>query len=292
MNNLKFAIQKSGRLTENSIQLLRQCGYEIEDPYRKMVLPCSNHPMDIYFLRDNDIPKYILDGIAHFGIVGENLLHESFSDELLNGKIKVLAKLPFGKCRLSLAFPKDVKITELMQIAGKTIATSYPNILASVLDQKNIEVRIVNLEGGVEIAPLINMSDGIFDIVSTGSTLKAHGLVESFELAQSQCVLVARNNLSPEEEKFAQSLVNRIECTVKAKKSRYLMLNAPKIRVTEICKILPGADSPSIIELSTDSTKVAIHAVTNEEVMWETIEKLKAIGASSILVLPIEKIME
>ena len=292
MEKIKFAIQKSGRLTDKSLGLLRDCGYDIEDPSRKLLVPCQNFPLDIFLLRDDDIPQYILDGICDFGIVGQNLLEEKYKEECEGKKIKVVAKLPFGKCRLSLAFKTTEGIRDLKDINGKVIATSYPEILRRTLGQKNIEVKIKTLSGGVEIAPIIDMADGIFDIVSTGSTLKAHGLQETFALMESQCVLISSTKLTPFSSSFIEGLSKRIKSSLVAKKSSYIMLNAPKSNVEKIIEVLPGGDSPSVLDLRTDKSKVSIHALTNKEVVWETMEKLKILGASNILVMPIEKMME
>lgn len=283
MKKINFAIQKSGRLTEKSLGILRDCGYEIEDPSRKLLIPCQNYNLDIFLLRDDDIPKYILNGICHFGIVGLNLLEEKYKEDNLT----VISKLPFGKCRLSLAFKHEVKNWE--DINGKTIATSYPNILRSYL-KNNLEVKIAELSGGVEIAPIINMADGIFDIVSSGSTLKAHGLKESFTLMESQCVLIGPQKLEGPQKAFIEGLQKRMKSSIVSKQSSYIMLNASKNNIDKILEVMPCGDSPSIIKLSTD--EFSIHGLTKKELVWETMEKMKSLGASNILVMPIEKMLE
>lgn len=294
LDRLKIGIQKNGRLTEESLSILTECGLEIGMSSKKLVSPCQNAQVDLIYLRDDDIPKYLLMEKCDLGMVGKNILQEEFYQELNNGDLQIIDELPLGKCRMSLAFPKDKRPNKIEDISGMRIATTYPNILSQELGKLGIEVQSVKLTGGVEIAPILDICDGIFDIVSTGSTLKAHGLMEFETLYHSQMVLVERRNLSQNDQlaQKVQVLRVRIHSTLKARGSKYLMMNAPLHKVDDIVKILPGMESPSIIQLSSDSMKVAIHGVIEKKDLWNTIEKLKAIGASSILVMPIEKVLE
>lgn len=288
LKKIKIAVQKSGRLSEPSLHLLESCGLEFESIGRKLLTPTKNGLFDLLFLRDDDIPNFLTMGKSDLGIVGDNVISEGFYD-LIDNELFPLIELPFGGCRLSLAFPK--KIESIKEIEGKVIATSYPNILSKELAKRGVKVNIIKLSGGVEIAPVLNICDGIFDIVSTGSTLRAHGLVESFTLFTSKVRLYGTKEMK-EKSSLSKLLLTRIRSSLLAKRSRYLMLNAPVTKIDELVSLLPGMESPSIIQLSTDATKVAIHGVVEKEVMWETIEKLKSVGASSILVMPIEKVME
>jgi len=286
---LKIAVQKSGRLTEKSIELLSDCGFNFQLSSRKLISPAINEPLDLIYLRNKDIPKYILMNKCDLGIVGKNILDEYYDTE----DIQVITSLPYGQCRISLAFPENKLPTSFEDINGKVIATSYPRILERELSKRCIEVKIINLSGSIEVGPILDICDGVFDIVSTGSTLKAHGLIEYSILYESNVVLFKKMSLTDE---FLQNSVStlklRIESSLKAKNSRYLMMNAPVSKIDEIVKLVPGMEAPSIIQLSTDATKVAIHGVIDSKNMWKTIEKLKTSGASSILVTPIEKVLE
>jgi ATP phosphoribosyltransferase len=286
---LKIAVQKSGRLTEKSIELLSDCGFNFQLSSRKLISPAINEPLDLIYLRNKDIPKYILMNKCDLGIVGRNILDEYYDTE----DIEVITSLPYGQCRISLAFPENKLPRSFEDINGKVIATSYPRILERELSKRGIEVKIINLSGSIEVGPILDICDGVFDIVSTGSTLKAHGLIEYSTLYESNVVLFQKKSLIDE---FVQNSVStlklRIESSLKAKNSRYLMMNAPVSKIDEIVKLVPGMEAPSIIQLSTDATKVAIHGVIESKNMWKTIEKLKTSGASSILVTPIEKVLE
>lgn len=286
---LKIAVQKSGRLTEKSIELLSDCGFYFQLSSRKLISPAINEPLDLIYLRNKDIPKYILMNKCDLGIVGENILDEYYDTD----DIQVITSLPYGQCRISLAFPENKLPTSFEDINGKVIATSYPRILERELSKRGIEVKIINLSGSIEVGPILDICDGVFDIVSTGSTLKAHGLIEYSTLYESNVVLFQKKSLIDE---FVQNSVStlklRIDSSLKAKNSRYLMMNAPVSKIDEIVKLVPGMEAPSIIQLSTDATKVAIHGVIESKNMWKTIEKLKTSGASSILVTPIEKVLE
>ena len=261
MNRVKFGIQKSGRLTEKSLNLLRDCGYEIDDPNRRLIISSENCNLDVFLLRDDDIPHYILQGLCEFGIVGLNLLEEKFNEEKNLNKLKIIQKLPFGRCRLSLAFKKNEKLSSLSDINGKIIATSYPKILKRFLNKNKIKVEVKELRGGVEIAPTLKIADGIFDIVSSGGTLRAHGLEEYFTLMESQCVIVSSCKLSHSSNRFKEGFLKRLKSHFTAKKKNYIMLNADKKNLKKIISILPGADSPSILELNSNKNMVSVHAL-------------------------------
>lgn len=288
-NRVKVAIQKSGRLSQASLDLLKACGLEFEAQGRKLLTPTKNGLFDLLFLRDDDIPNFLNMGKSDLGIVGDNVVYEGFRDQI-NENLFPLLTMPFGECRLSLAFPRNEVPKKISELNGKVIATSYPKILRQELGIRGVEVDIIELKGGVEIAPVLEICDGIFDIVSTGSTLKAHGLVESFTLFESKVRLYGTKEMK-EDSDLCELLQKRMSSSLLARNSKYLMLNAPASKVDQIVDLLPGMESPSIIQLSTDATKVAVHGVIEKKVMWETIEQLKEIGASSILVMPIEKVM-
>jgi len=288
-NRLKIAIQKSGRLTEKSVELLADCGFHFQISSRKLISPSSNAPIDLFYLRNSDIPRFISMNKCDLGIIGENILEEYYDVK----EFEKILRLPFGDCRISLAFPENKIPQSIQDINGKVIATSYPKILKRELTRLGIEVQIITLSGSIEIAPTMEICDGIFDIVSTGSTLKAHGLIEYKSLFHSEVILFKKKGDWDETKlKTVNTLKVRVQSILKAKNSRYLMMNAPASKIDEIVKLIPGMESPSIIQLSTDATKVAIHGVIETNDMWNTIEKLKENGASSILVTPIEKVLE
>lgn len=294
MKRLAIALQKNGRLTQESVQLLTRCGLDLgfSSRSRKLISPCKNYPIDVFYLRSKDIVKFLLMGKSDVAFVGENTLMEDFEQEVENGQLEILGELPFGACRLSLAFAPDKFPKDIEDMNGMRIATSYPNILKKELEKYNVEVFPVDLEGSIEIAPSLGLCDGIFDIVSTGSTLKAHGLVEYKKLYESKVVIVCNSELKQTDLwPKAVLLKERIEASLKADQSKYIMMNAPAAKVDQITEVLPGLESPSVIQLSTDQTKVAIHAVIKEQGIWEKIEELKTLGASSILVMPIERML-
>jgi ATP phosphoribosyltransferase len=285
MNTLKIAIQKSGRLSEKSLQLLEECGIKIANGDRKLKATAQNFPIEILFLRDDDIPQYVEQGVADIGIIGENEVWEK------NKKVKIIKQLGFAGCRMSLAIPKDETYTNLNFFEGKRIATSYPNILTNFFKKNDITVLIEEISGSVEIATSIGLADAIFDIVSTGSTLLMNGLKEVTTVTKSEAVLIANPNLSSENQEILDKLLFRINAVKEASKNKYILLNAPNVKINEICNVLPGIKSPTILPLL-ESNWSSLHSVINEDDYWDIIEKLKALGAEGILIIPIEKMIK
>ena len=285
-NRLTIAIQGKGRLSEESIRVLNKSGITFSTMNRKLLAKAKNYPIDILFVRDDDIPSLVSNGIADMGIVGENVLVEK-TIQLKKSSINKVLNLGFSRCKLSFATPAIKKISSLR---NKTIATSYPNIVRNYLKENNINAKVVNFHGSVELTPYIGIADCICDLVSSGATLEANNLIEFKTLLESQAVLVINNKLNKSKSLSSKKLIKRIEGVVNAKESKYVMLNANISNVKSICKLLPGSESPTLIPLE-DPNKVAIHALCQEPVFWETMEKLKAKGASSILVMPVEKIL-
>ncbi|WMX12907.1 MULTISPECIES: ATP phosphoribosyltransferase [unclassified Aureispira] len=286
MNNeiLRIAIQKSGRLTEKSMQLLSDCGIQLQNGKRKLLSPATNFPLEIYYLRDDDIPQYVEDGVADIGILGENVLLEE------QAKVDKILDLGFAQCRLSLAIPKNEVYTGLDYWQGKKIATTYSNILRQYLKEKHIEADIHSISGSVEIAPSIGLAEGICDLVSSGSTLLSNGLKEVEVILKSQAVLIANQNLSLGKQQILEQLLFRIRAKQAAAHNKYILLNAPNDRIEAICALLPGMKSPSILPLK-DKNWSSLHSVVQEQAFWEVIDKLKAAGAEGILVIPIEKMI-
>ncbi|MBI3557171.1 MAG: ATP phosphoribosyltransferase, partial [Deltaproteobacteria bacterium] len=281
---LRIALQKSGRLNDKSLGLLARCGLSFEMRKDVLLAPCENFPLDLMLVRDDDIPEYVHDGICDLGIVGQNVLQEKLllkSPSASDG-VKVLRKLGFGTCRLSLAVPKEFDYQSPSSLSGKRIATSYAGILKQYLDAQKITAEIIPLTGSVEIAPTVKIADFICDLVSSGETLRSNGLREVEVLLKSEAVLVrAVGALPASQEKSAARLLARIEGVIKASQNKYIMMNAPRNALETIKGILPGMESPSIIPLGDDGEKIAIHAVARENIFWETMERLKAAGASS-----------
>ena len=284
-NRLTIAIQKKGRLSDQSVNLIKKSGINFSSKGDNLLAKSNNLPIDILFVRSDDIPSLVSNGDADLAIVGENVLIEKSLFKKTN--IKKLINLGFSKCRLSLAIPKNIKTKN---IQNKKIATSYPNTVKKYLKDNNITASIVNINGSVELTPYIGMSDIICDLVSSGATLEANNLEEIEVILQSEAVLIKNNNLTGIKDKIAQKVINRMQGVVNATESKYVMLNADTSNVKDICKLLPGSESPTIIPLE-DNNKVAIHALCQEPIFWETMEKLKSKGASSILVMPVEKIL-
>jgi len=284
MERLKIAIQKSGRLTEDSQQLFSECSIDIQDGKRQLLAPSANFPIDLLYLRDDDIPQYIADGVADVGILGENVWIESQTE------LRIAKRLGFAKCRLSLAIPRGEKYEGIDYFRGKRIATTYANIVKKYLAEKGIAAEIHEISGSVEIAPNIGLADAICDIVSTGSTLMSNGLKEVETVMYSEALMLANHNLSPEKEAILQKLLFRIEAVAAAKQNKYILLNAPNDSMDAICNILPGMKSPTILPLA-QSGWSSLHSVVNEEIFWELIDQLKALGAQGILVVPIEKMI-
>lgn len=281
---LKIAIQKSGRLNEDSIRLLKEAGIEFNNGLNKLKAEAYNFPLEVFFLRDDDIPQYVEDGIADIGIVGENVLIEK------NKKVSIVEKLGFGKCRLSIAIPKNEKYKSIKDLEGKRIATSYSVILSKFLKKNKINAEIHEISGSVEIAPSIGLADAICDLVSSGSTLFTNGLKETEVILKSEAVLVSNNTLSKGKKDILEKLIFRINAVKKAKNNKYILLNAPNKNLDAICKILPGMKSPTILPLA-DKGWSSVHSVVNENEFWDIIEKLKAKEAQGILVVPIEKMI-
>lgn len=287
MKRLRLAIQKKGRLYDQSVDLLRSCGVSLELSSRQLVIQSSNFMIDVLFVRDDDIPEYVNNGVCDLGIVGQNIILETGK----NDQLTEVRSLGFGQCRVSIAVPEKSEINYIEDLSGKKIATSYPRTLDVFLKSQNIESRVVKIEGSVEIAPSLNIADAIFDIVSTGSTLKANGMKELRKVLESQAVLIKKKGaMTADKESLLDSLLQRIDGSLAAKNSRYLMMNAPKDRIAEIKELIPGMEEPTVVPL-TNERKVAIHAVAKEDVLWETVEQLKNLGATSILVAPIDKIV-
>lgn len=282
MKTLKIAIQKSGRLNEKSVELLKNCGLSFENYKSSLISNVSNFPLEILFLRDDDIPEYVQDGIADLGIVGENVISETGVD------VSFLQMLGFGKCTLKLAVQTHSTIENIADLNGKSIATSYPVILKKFLDDNKINAEIRTISGSVEIAPGLGLSDAIFDIVSTGGTLKSNGLKPFAEVMKSEAVLIGRNGI--EKEPLIIELIQRIQSVLRAKETKYVVLNAEVKNIDQILSLLPGVKSPTVVPLAEEGW-VAIHTVIPERDFWEKISLLKGAGAQGIVVMPIEKII-
>jgi ATP phosphoribosyltransferase len=281
---LRIAIQKSGRLSDDSLKLIRECGISFISSSLKLKTESTNFPLEILFLRDDDIPGYVADGVADIGIVGQNVLVEEGMQDL------TVEELGFSKCRLSLAVPKADNYTSIEDLNGKNIATSYPNLLQSYLTERNVQAHIHTISGSVEIAPSIGLADAICDIVSSGSTLISNGLKEVERVFKSQAVLIANKALSEEKREILDKLLFRINAVQRAQRAKYILLNAPNDKVAEISKLLPGVKSPTVLPLLEEGWS-SLHSVVNEDDFWDIIEKLKATGAQGILVVPIEKMI-
>ncbi|HTC00683.1 MAG TPA: ATP phosphoribosyltransferase [Ferruginibacter sp.] len=281
---LKIAIQKSGRLYDDSIKLLKECGIELNNGNKQLKAAAFNFPIEVYFLRDDDIPQYVYDGVADIGIVGENVLLETAKD------IDLVYRLGFSKCRLSIAVPKSIEYNSIEDLKGLKIATTYSTILQKYLNDKKINVEIHEISGSVEIAPGIGLADAICDLVSSGSTLFTNGLKEVEVILKSEAVLTANKNLSAEKKAILEKLLLRINSVKTAKNNKYIVLNAPNDQLKNIASILPGAKSPTIVPL-VEAGWSSVHSVVNENDFWDIIEKLKQFGAEGILVMPIEKMI-
>lgn len=280
---LKIAIQKSGRLHEDSMKLLKECGIDISNGGNKLKSVASNFPLEVYFLRDDDIPQYVEDAVADAGIVGENVVYET------NKTVTVVEQLGFGKCRLSLAVPRSEEY-DLQKLNGKRIATSYPVLLQRFLDKNKVTAEIHEISGSVEIAPGIGLADAICDLVSSGSTLLMNGLKEAETILQSQSVLIKNNQLDEYRQGILDSLLFRIRSVKKAKNNKYILLNAPNDKLEEIIGLLPGMKSPTVLPLATSGWS-SVHSVIDENDFWNIIEQLRGAGAQGILVVPIEKMI-
>lgn len=285
METLKIAIQKGGRLSDKSIEVLKDCGFDLNLGHNKLKATVPNSNVEILFLRDDDIPKYVENGVAQLGIVGENVLLEEKRD------IKTVAKLGFGKCRMSLAIPRGETYTDISYFSGKRIATSYGGILKTYLSEKGVLASIHDISGSVEIAPGIGLADGVMDIVSTGSTLAMNGLKEVETILKSEAVLVANNSLSDEHNEFLEQLLFRIRAVKEGKNNRYILLNAPNDKLDDIAAVLPGISSPTVMPLLKKGWS-SVHSVVNAKQVWEVIDELHKVGAEGVLVVPIEKMFK
>ena len=290
---LRIAIQKSGRLQEDSINLLKKCGIKLLKSKDQLFCRAQDFPLDVYFVRDDDIPAFVSSNTCDIGIVGQNVLIEEqlTRDDQDIKAIKQVFELGFGKCRLSIAVPYDFEYSDIKILDKKSIATSYPGILKDYLDRKLVSAKIIEMSGSVEIAPRINMAAAICDLVSTGGTLATNGLEEVEVMMESQAVLIEGTKISTAKQEILDRLLTRIKGVQEARSSKYIMLHAPKDSVDEIKNVLPGAESPTILDIQGRDDLVAIHAVCNEGVFWDTMEELQSKGASSVLVLPIEKML-
>jgi ATP phosphoribosyltransferase len=281
---LKIAIQKSGRLYEDSIKLLKECGIELNNGNKQLKAAAFNFPIEVFFLRDDDIPQYVYDGVADIGIVGENVLLEKNKD------IDIAYRLGFGRCRLSIAVPKTVQYNSIEDLKGLKIATTYSTILQQYMNDKNIKAEIHEISGSVEIAPSIGLADAICDLVSSGSTLFTNGLKEVEVILQSEAVLSVNKNLTAEKQLILEKLLLRINAVKTAKNNKYILLNAPNHQLKNIFSFLPGMKSPTVVPLVEEGWS-SIQSVVNENDFWEVIEKLKQFEAEGIIVIPIEKMI-
>jgi len=291
MNRLRVAIQKSGRLSDHSQDILKHCGLKFARSNDKLFWYGQDFPVDLLLVRDDDIPRLLLDGVCELGIVGENIAREVMLERNGGSGLVCLRRLGFGRCRLSLAVDEDRQIGSSAELQGLRVATSYPALTRDLLAEKGLSVQIVELSGSVEIAPGLGTADAIADLVSTGSTLRANHLRELEVLFQSQAALYRpATALSAEKQQLLDRLLSRIEGVLQAAESKYVMLHAPRDALARITALLPGVEHPSIMPLE-GSDRIAIHAVCVETVFWEHLEALKAVGASAILVLPVEKML-
>ncbi|CAN5313899.1 ATP phosphoribosyltransferase [soil metagenome] len=282
MKTLKIAIQKSGRLNEKSVELLKNCGLNFENYKSSLISPVSNFPLEILFLRDDDIPEYVQDGIADLGIVGENVIQET------EVEVSYLQRLGFGKCSLKIAVPNNNSIQQLSQLNGTAIATTYPVILGKYLKKEGIQAEVRTISGSVEISPGLGLSDAICDLVSTGGTLKSNGLIPFADVMSSEAVLIGSKG--SEDNDLVKELIQRIQSVLRAKETKYVVLNVHRDNLQSIIALLPGVKSPSVVALA-EADWVAVHTVIPERDFWDRISQLKQAGAQGIVVMPIEKII-
>jgi ATP phosphoribosyltransferase len=284
MEKLRIAIQKSGRLSEKSLELLKESGISLNNGSRKLKSLAQVFPLEVIYLRDDDIPQYVEDGVAHLGIVGENEFAEKNCD------VELVERLGFSRCRLSLAIPKSEPYKDLQDLDGKRIATSYPVILQKYLDEHGIRAEVHVLSGSVEIGPSIGIADAIFDIVSSGSTLISNGLKEVETVMRSEAVVIANRELKPSLKEMQSDLMFRIRSVLAASSNRYILLNAPNDKLKQIIDILPGMKSPTVMPLAEEGWS-SVHSVLSEKEFWAVIDQLRELGAQGILVIPIEKMI-
>jgi ATP phosphoribosyltransferase len=292
MNRIRVAIQKSGRLSEKSLDLLQRCGLRFARSKDKLYWYGKDFPIDLLLVRDDDIPRLLLDGVCELGIVGENIAEEAMLENTADNDLEELRKLPFGGCRLSLAVPENSGFQSIADLDGCRIATSYPALTRSLLSRRDISAETVKFSGSVEIAPGLGAADAISDLVSTGTTLRANHLVELETLFESTAALYGKlDKLTDAKRIMLERLLSRFDGVLLAAESKYVMLHAPRDAVDEITRLLPGAENPTLMNLEGDPDRVAMHAVCREAVFWEHLEALKEAGASAILVLPVEKML-
>ncbi|SEB39802.1 ATP phosphoribosyltransferase [Tenacibaculum sp. MAR_2009_124] len=284
MSKLKIAIQKSGRLNQDSLQILKNCGISIDNGKDQLKASSSNFPLEVFYLRNGDIPQYLMDGVVDIAIIGENLLIEK------GGGIDFIEELGFSKCRVSLAIPKGEVYNGLQYFQGKKIATSYPKTVSDYLEKNNIQAQLHIINGSVEIAPNIGLADGICDIVSSGSTLFKNNLQEVEVILKSEAVLAVSPKIQDSKKEILDKLQFRIQSVLKGRQSRYVLLNAPNDKLDEIINILPGMRSPTVLPLVEEGWS-SVHSVLNKNEFWEVIDELKKSGAEGILVCPIEKMV-
>jgi ATP phosphoribosyltransferase len=284
MNTLKIAIQKSGRLHDESIQILKDCGISIYNGNDQLKVTASNFPLEVYYLRNSDIPQYLIDGVVDIAIVGDNLLVEK------GQKIQIAEKLGFSKCKVSVAVPKNFNYNSIQDLNGLRVATSYPKTVVDYFSSKRISVDIHQISGSVEIAPNIGLSDAIVDIVSSGSTLFKNGLKEVEVILKSEAVLAVSPQISEEAKQVLAKLQFRIQAVLRSRKSKYILMNVPNDKISEISKILPVLKSPTVMPLAEEGWS-SVHSVIDEDKFWEVIDQLKEAGAEGILVCPIEKMV-
>ena len=284
MNTLKIAIQKSGRLHDESIQILKDCGISVYNGNDQLKVTASNFPLEVYYLRNSDIPQYLIDGVVDIAIVGDNLLVEKGQN------IQIAEKLGFSKCKVSVAVPKNFNYNSIQDLNGLRVATSYPKTVVDYFSSKGISVDIHQISGSVEIAPNIGLSDAIVDIVSSGSTLFKNGLKEVEVILKSEAVLAVSPQISEEAKQVVAKLQFRIQSVLRSRKSKYILMNVPNNKISEISKILPVLKSPTVMPLAEDGWS-SVHSVIDEDKFWEVIDQLKEAGAEGILVCPIEKMV-
>lgn len=282
--NLKVAIQKKGRLGEKSLNLLRSCGFDIENYSERLFVSANNFKLDVLFLRDDDIPEYVQDGVADIGIVGENVLIER------GAKAKIIKRLGFGKCKLMIAIPEEEDLTDITLLNDKKIATSHPKLLGNFLKQNSLNSKIVVISGSVEIAPSLGVADYICDIVSTGNTLKFNKLKKSFTVFESEAVLIKNSNFNPTKINLLEEFKARVDSVLLAKNSKYLMMNIERKALMRVQEIIPSLKSPTVVPLAEENL-VAVHAVIPQDKFWSIVGELKSIGATGIILLPIENMI-
>lgn len=289
---LRIAIQKSGRLSDGSFELLKSCGLTISRGRDKLYGRVQELPIDVLLLRDDDIPAFVADDACDIGIVGQNVFEEDLLSETHDAPASEVMRLGFARCRLMLAAPKEWSFNGADMLDGKRIATSYPALTRAWLTREGVSAKAVMMKGSVEVAPRLKIADAVCDIVSTGATLDANGLKPVATVFESEAILIRnRRAFTPEIQAVFDALLKRIKGVLTSRDAKYIMMNAPRSAIPAITEFLPGADAPTILDLAGNPDKVAIHAVCRESVFWDTLEKLKKLGASAILVLPIEKMM-